>query len=45
VYLAIKFGRVKVGAVPVAALQLCLFMCDANLAHSVDQSWALRLLL
>lgn len=36
-YLAIKFRQVKVGAVPVAALELCLIMCDVNLAHSADQ--------
>lgn len=38
--LAIKFRHVKVGAVPVAALELCLIMCDVNLAHSADQGWA-----
>lgn len=30
----------KVGAVPVAALELCLIMCEMDLAHSADQGWA-----
>lgn len=45
VYLAIKSGQVKGGAVPVAALELHLLGCDVDLAHYVDPSRALVLLL